>query len=96
MGPTSQPPEDNVPRFLVLAQALRDASRDRDYALLGRLLENLRPEVTDLMIYIRPEIGHLTLVAGLTHLWMPPHEGIVAREPTLAEMAEVLRAASRP
>jgi hypothetical protein len=95
-GPASHPPEDNVPRFLVLAQSLQNASRDQDYALLGRLLENLRPEVTDVMVYIRPSVGHLTLVGGSLHLWMPPISGVVGREPSLAEMAEVLRAASRP
>jgi hypothetical protein len=88
------PKEDNQ-RFIALAQALRDASRDRNYPFLGRLLENLQPKLVDTMVYIRPEIGHLALIGGFEHLWMPPNEGIVAREPTLEEMAAVLRAADR-
>jgi hypothetical protein len=96
MNAASQPPDNNIQHFINLAQALRTASGNRDFAALGQLLaENLRPDLVDTMVYVRPQVGHLTLVAGFMHLWMPPLSGVVAREPTLEEMAVVLQAASR-
>jgi hypothetical protein len=95
MSTSAQPP-DSLHPFRELARALRDAALDRDYPALGQLLaEHLQPELVDVLVYIRPAIGHITLVGRFIHLWSPPDPNVIGREPTLEEMAVVLRAAAR-
>jgi hypothetical protein len=95
MATPSQPPESLQP-FRQLAQALREAAQDRDYAALGQLItENLQPGLVDLIVYVRPSIGHLTIVGRFVHMWSPPAPDVIGREPSLEEMAVVLRAAAR-
>jgi hypothetical protein len=97
MNTPSQPPGDSLQRFVKLAQELREASRNRDYATLGRLLaDNLQPDSLDVLIYVRTSIGTLTLIGSYSDFWNRSTSPTgLSREPTLEEMALVLQAARR-
>jgi hypothetical protein len=93
---TRSQPQDSLQPFIELAQEMREASANRDYAALGRLLtENLNPDMANVMLYIHSPLGHLTIIGGYTQLWSQSAPEVLAREPTLTEMAVVLRAAWR-
>jgi hypothetical protein len=93
---STQPPNHSLQRFIDLAQELRDASENRDYRALGNLLaDHLRPDQVSVMVYIRSPLGHLTITGGYSQLWNPQIPAVLAREPTILEIALVLRAAAR-
>jgi hypothetical protein len=51
--------------FRELAQALREASENKDYPTLGRLLgDNLNPPLVDVLVYIRSNRGTITLIGA--------------------------------
>ena len=91
----TQPPDDLSP-FIQLAQDLREASANYDYATLGRLVaERLNPGSVTMMIYIVTSLGHLTIVGSYIEHWSPATPDVLSHEPTLEEMATTLRAAAR-
>jgi hypothetical protein len=92
----TQPPEDNIQLFRTLAQEMRETAARRAYGQLGLLISSyLNPDMVDLMVYVRTPLGHLTIVGAYAQLWSPSAPEVLAREPTLEEMAVVLQAAAR-
>jgi hypothetical protein len=93
---STTPPDDTLQPFIELAQALRNAAASRNHAELGLLIsEHLDPELVDVMAYIRSPLGNLTLIGRFVDFWSPLVPDTVSREPTLDEMAVVLRLAAR-
>jgi hypothetical protein len=93
---TTQPPDESLHPYLVLAQEIRAASANRDYVTLGTLLvEHLQPDMVDVMVYLHSSVGHLTLQGSYVQIWSPIPPGALGREPTLGEMALILQAAAR-
>jgi hypothetical protein len=91
----TQPPDDLSP-FIQLAQDLREASATRDYTNVGRLVtENLQPDQVDIIVYIRTPLGHLTIVGSYIQQWSPMAPDRLNYEPSLNDMAVILRAAAR-
>ena len=96
MTTTSQPPGDSLQPFRQLAQDLREASANRDHATAGRLVvEHLQPETVSVMLYVTTPLGYLTIIGAYVQLWEPLAPEVLNREPSLDDMAIVLRAAAR-
>jgi hypothetical protein len=64
---------------------------------LGRLLsDNINPQAIDVMVYIRSTVGNLTIIGSHVDYWNRETSPLaLAREPSLDEMARVLRDARR-
>jgi hypothetical protein len=79
--------------FRELAQSLRDAAADRDYAALGLILERLNSERVDVLIYIHTErLGHLSIIGRHIQLWSSSCPEALVKEPSLEEVVRVLQA----
>jgi hypothetical protein len=92
----TQPPANSLQPFIELAQSLREAAANHDYATVGSLvIENLAPEMVSVMVYVTTPLGHLTIVGGYFQLWSPMAPSRINREPSLGDMAVILRAAAR-
>jgi hypothetical protein len=92
----STTPPDSLQPYIALAESLRDAAASHDYATLGRLVtDTFAPDLVTVMVYVTSPLGHLTIVGSYIQLWLPLAPDILNREPSLEEMALVLRAAAR-
>jgi hypothetical protein len=90
-------PRNSLQSWIALSQALREASREKDFATLGRLLgDNLDSRLVDNLIYIRVDFATVTLVGAHSDYWSTATSVMaLSREPSLEEMAQVLQSAAR-
>lgn len=87
--------ESSPDQYLILAHALREASRSCDYPQLINLLSQyVAPAQVHVRVYIHSPTGNLGLLDGDIRLWPAEPPGTPSREATLAEMAVVLREAA--
>jgi hypothetical protein len=93
----TQTPDGSLQPYVVLGHALREASANRDYVALGTLLtQYLDPAAVDIVVYVRSQVGHLTFLGAYVQLWPAQPPNALSREPSVEEMAVVLREAARP